>query len=337
MILRTGFGVKILTMQEHKPSTVESIIVFIITILILAVVLEFVLVFKNKDGKNYDIEMWKYSRELKRISSNPKLGHEHVPNKAAKLQNIDIRINSLGMRGDEPKPAETKILFLGSSITFGWGVTETSIYPELLEAKLNANDKNVEIYNAGIGNYNSAREIELFFSKLQEIKPNIIILNSFIRDAESIPAPKRNWLLENSQLAVTIWSRLEQMKRKFGVEESFEEHYKNIYDDNYPGWAEMQKAYERLAEYAQANNTRVIVTMIPDIHNLKDYPFGFIHDKVARLAQANGFEFVDFFESFKDIADQSSLWAMPGDPHPNEIGHRLMANQLYNYLATFTQ
>ncbi len=281
--------------------------------------------------------MWKYSRELKRISSNPKLGHEHVPNKAARLQNIDIRINSLGMRGDEPKAADMKILMLGSSITFGWGVAEEKIYPELLEAKFKDNGKSVEVYNAGIGNYNSTREIELFFSKLESIKPNIIILNSFIRDAEVIPSPKRNWLLENSQLAVTIWSRLEQLKRKFGVESSFEQHYKDIYADNYPGWIEMQKSFTRLAEYAETNHVRVIVTMIPDIHNLENYPFGFIHDKVARLAQANGFEFINFFDSFKDISDQSSLWAMPGDPHPNEIGHRLMVNQLYNYLIAFPQ
>jgi lysophospholipase L1-like esterase len=324
-------------MSEHKPSLIESIVVFIITIVVLALVLEFVLVFKNKDGRNYDIEMWKYSRELKRVSSNPKLGHEHAPNKSAKLQNIDIRINSLGMRGDEPKQADTKILFLGSSITFGWGVPETDIYPEILESKLKVDGKNVEVYNAGIGNYNSPREIELFFSKLEAIKPNIIVLNSFIRDAEVIPSPKHNWLLENSQLAVTIWSRLEQFKRKFGVEKSFEEHYKEIYADDYPGWLEMQKSFTRLAEYAQANHIRVIVTMIPDIHNLKDYPFTFIHEKIARLAQANGFEYLDFYESFKDTADQSSLWAMPGDPHPNAQGHRLMANQLSNYLAVFPQ
>ena len=324
-------------MGTHKPSLIESIVVFIITILVLALVLEFVLVFKNKDGRNYDIEMWKYSRTLKRVSSNPRLGHEHVPNKSARLQNVDIRINSLGMRGDEPKAADTKIVFLGSSITFGWGVAEAKIYPEILEARLKTDGKSVEIYNAGIGNYNSAREIELFFSKLEQIKPNIIILNSFIRDAEVIPSPKRNWLLENSQLAVTIWSRLEQLKRKFGVEKSFQQHYKDIYADDYAGWIEMQKAFERLSTYAQANKVRVIVTMIPDIHNLKNYPFIFIHEKTARIAQANGFEFIDFFDSFKDISDQSSLWAMPGDPHPNETGHRLMVNQLYNYLVSFPQ
>lgn len=316
-------------MQESKsPSTFESIIVFLITIVVLAVILEFALVFKNKDGKNYDIEMWKYSRELKRIATNPKIGHEHIPSKSAKLQNIDISINSLGMRGAEPKTAETKVLFLGSSITFGWGVAGDKIYPELIKANLEANGKSVEVYNAGVGNYNSSREIEAFFDKFQDLRPNIIVLNSFIRDAELIPVPKRNWLLENSQLAVTLWSRMEQMKRKFGVEKSFEQHYKDIYADDYQGWIDMQNAYARLAEYAKANHVRVIVTMIPDIHNLVNYPFGFIHAKIKDLALKNGFEFIDFYDSFKGIENQETIWAMPGDPHPNEYGHKLMADQL---------
>ena len=126
-------------MSDNKsPSLVSSILVFIVTIVLLAGILEVFLVIKNSDGKNYDIEMWKYSRELKRISSNPDLGHEHTPNKSANLQNVDIHINSMGMRGAEVNSqADLKILCLGSSITFGWGVEQDKIYPELLKKDLN--------------------------------------------------------------------------------------------------------------------------------------------------------------------------------------------------------
>jgi len=326
-------------MQEEKISTkqiIEGIAVFIITILVLALMLEGMLVFKNRDGKNYDIEMWKYSRSLKRVSANPKLGHEHIPNKSAKLQNVDIKINSLGMRGAEPSTDASKtIIFLGSSIALGWGVLEEEIYPSLLQKELQTAhpEQKIQIYNAGVGNYNTQREVDAFFAnQAEKIKPDIIVLNYFIRDAEIIPAPKSNWLLENSQLAVTIWSRIEQFKRKFGVEKSFEQHYKDIYADDYAGWLEAQKSFTKLADYAKANNVRVIVLMIPDIHNLTNYPFDFIHDKVKALAQANGFEFVDSLASFKQIAKQEDLWAMPGDPHPNALGHRILADSLKGLL-----
>lgn len=325
-------------MQGKTPSALESILVFAITILVMALLLEGFLVFQNKNGKNYDIEMWKYSRSLKRVSDNPHLGHEHIPSKSAKLQNIDIRINALGMRGAEPiaKP-DLKIMVLGSSITLGWGVQEEEIYPELIRSRLNKLGKQIEVYNAGIGNYNTTREVEAFLSKHKNLNPNIIVLSYFVNDAEILPSPKRNWLLENSQLAVTLWSRLEQIKRKFGVEESFEDHYKNIYTDNYPGWIETQKAFARLSDYAKANNAVVVVTMIPDIHNLKNYPFTFIHRKIEALSAKNGFWYVDFYNSFRHVEKQEDLWAMPGDPHPNAQGHLLMADQLYPVLEDLVQ
>lgn len=334
-------------MNDNKsPSLVSSILVFLVTIILLAGILEVFLVIKNADGKNYDIEMWKYSRELKRISSNPNLGHEHVPNKSAKLQNVDIHINSFGMRGAEPNSsADLKILCLGSSITFGWGVDQDKIYPELLKKYLNnyieenpssslaQKYKTADVENAGIGNYNTVREVEAFLTKYKDIKPNIIILGSFIRDPEVIPVPKRNWLLENSQLAVTLWSRFEQIKRASGLEKSFEDHYKNIYKDDYYGWAQTQEAYSKLADYAKANNIRVIVAMIPDIHNLTNYPFIYIHEKVRQLALANGFEFIDLYDSFSTIKTQEEIWAMPGDPHPNAEGHKIIEEQIFNYLV----
>lgn len=37
----------------------------------------------NSSGTNYDIEMWRYSKELKIKSSNIKLGHEHSKSHSA--------------------------------------------------------------------------------------------------------------------------------------------------------------------------------------------------------------------------------------------------------------
>lgn len=324
-------------MENKTPSPIENTIVFLVTILIMAVALEGFLVFQNKDGKNYDVEMWKYSRSLKIISKYERLGHEHNPGYTARLQNVDIRINDIGMRGAEPiRMADTKIMMLGSSITLGWGVTEDQIYPSILKQRLQSLTKNsLEVFNAGVGNYNTYREVEAFFLKYKVLKPDIIVLNYFVNDAEILPAPKSNWLLENSQLAVLLWSRLEQIKTKFGVQESFEEHYKNIYKDDFEGWILTQKSFAKLAKYANDRNIPVIVAMIPDIHNLKNYPFGFIHEKIKKLSEDNGFVFVDLYDSFKNIDKPEEIWAMPGDPHPNAKGHQMIADQLFPVLSKY--
>ena len=55
--------------------------------------------------------------------------------------------NSLGLRGpeiDSPKK-HLRVLCLGDSVTFGWGVEEQNAYPALLQQKIMA-----EVINAGV-------------------------------------------------------------------------------------------------------------------------------------------------------------------------------------------
>ena len=61
---------------------------------------------------------------------------------------MEIATNSWGLRDDEPDPAATlRILAIGDSFTFGWGVAAHERYTELLEAELSAllPDERVEI------------------------------------------------------------------------------------------------------------------------------------------------------------------------------------------------
>jgi len=49
----------------------------------------------------YDIEMWKYAKYLKRQAADPAIGHEHVPNARARLDGVEVAINSHGLRDRE--------------------------------------------------------------------------------------------------------------------------------------------------------------------------------------------------------------------------------------------
>ncbi len=60
-----------------------------------------------------------------KISDNPLFGHLHIPNAMVTLQNVEIAIISLGMRGSElSAKGRKKFLLVGSSITLGRGVPE---------------------------------------------------------------------------------------------------------------------------------------------------------------------------------------------------------------------
>src|SRR5258708_39256380 len=124
---------------------------------------ELILRAKNASMKNYDIEMWRYAKELKRRSDIPVLGHEHVASSSARLQSVDIRIDEHGLRGGPVgprKPAERRILVLGSSVTLGWVVPEEQTMTARLQRMVAADRKQVQVLNAGIGNYNAVRYVE---------------------------------------------------------------------------------------------------------------------------------------------------------------------------------
>ena len=288
---------------------------------------------KNLNMQNYDIEMWKYSRELKQVSKNPILGHEHRPSSRATLQSVSIRINNAGIRGENIGPKQKnikRILFLGSSITFGWGVEEEKTITQRLEKLLNKNRISYEVINAGIGNYNAVRYSEQFFFKYSQSNPDIIIVQYFVNDAEILKFKGGNWVLGNSQLAVTLWTFFNRYFRSSG-ENALKKHYKNVYNPSSEGFKSMKAALKRLGDYAHEKNIKIVLAMTPDFHNFKSYPLNFIHEKISTISNDLGFIYIDLLPVFINT-DAKRFWNMPEDPHPNALAHELMAKTLYPYL-----
>lgn len=258
------------------------------------------------------------------------MGHEHRPNAEAHLQNVDIRTNEYGLRGGPVQPlvpGERRILFLGSSITLGWGVPEDQTMTVLIEEKFRKDGTNVQVLNAGIGNYNTTRYSELFLKRLTQLEPTDIVINYFINDAEVLPAGGGSWILRHSQLAVTLWIAANRLFGQTGMG-NLESHYRAVYDPNAPGYKQMLAGLDRIKAYADAHHIRVYLTITPDIHQLTNYPFLYIHERMAQVAAERGFTFIDFYPPFEHEKPEN-IWAMPGDPHPNAHGHHLMADTLY--------
>lgn len=302
---------------------------FVLSVLISVFAAEGILRLKNSSMKNYDIEMWRYARELKTPSPQPELGHDHIKNGSAILQSVEVRTNDWKLRGGPVSPrsdVKRRILFLGGSITLGWGVPEGETISSRIELALREKGERVDVLNGGVGNYNAERYVQRFFSELEGLKPTDIVVQYFLRDAEKLDQSSGNWLLRNSELAVTMWIAANRLLNRSG-ESSLIEHYKQVYRDDQPGFIEMQRQLRQLADYAGKNKIRLYFAMTPDVHNLKDYPFVFIHDKMRAIAQADGYTFVDLLPALSNLSPEQ-IWAMPGDPHPNSLGHKLMADAL---------
>ena len=311
-----------------KSNAVLSVLVFIVSIAIALVAVEILLRLKNSSMKNYDIEMWRYAKLLKVKSDDPMLGHEHVKDGSAILQSVTIRTNEYGLRGGPLKsqPVARRIIFLGGSITLGWGVAEEETLTAQLEAMLQGEGESVEVLNAGVGNYNAERYVERYMRQLKDIKVTDIVVQYFLRDAEALDPGGGNILLRNSELAVTAWIVANRLMNREG-ENALTEHYKRVYEPDQPGFLAMRRALKRLSDHCKSATLRCYLAMTPDFHNLKDYPFGYVHERMKATAKELAYVFVDLLPGLGKLPP-SQLWAMPGDPHPNALGHRLMAETL---------
>ena len=66
--------------------------------------------------------------------------------------------------------------------------------------------------------------------------------------------------------------------------------------------------------------------------NLVDYKLGLVHEAMRRVAEHNGYVYVDLLPALRGRSPEE-LFAMPGDPHPNALGHELMANAILPVVA----
>ena len=96
--------------------------------------------------------------------------------------------NAYGFRGDEfaiPKPPNGKrILCLGDSVTFGWGVNNEDTYPALLQKMLrDSGVKGVEVLNAGIGDIGTQEELDELPGFLKELQIDHVIVGWYLNDS----------------------------------------------------------------------------------------------------------------------------------------------------------
>ncbi len=260
---------------------------------------------------------------------------DHLHDRAAVLENVEIRLNEWGLRGGPVAPLQSgsrRILFLGGSITLGWGVSEQDTVEARLQSMMRASGAKVEVLNSGVGNYNAERYTSRFFKELAGLNPTDIVVHYFLRDAEDLPPGAGNFLLRKSEIAVTLWIAYHRLFDRNG-EQSLTDHYRAVYSPNAPGFIVMQEQLKRLADYARQHNIRLYLAMVPDVHNLVDYKFGFVHDIMRRIAQEDGYTYIDLLPAFQG-RPPDQLWAMPGDPHPNGFGHKLMADAIFPVIAS---
>ena len=292
------------------------------------------------DGMQFDLEMWKYARDVKVVSSDPLIGHEHGPNRKAVLMGAEVATNSKGQR-DREIPYERnagvlRVAMVGDSLTEGWGVPFESTFSKRIERLYEKAGTKAEVVNLGVGNWNTVQEVQHFLTKGYKYSPDIVVLNYFVNDAE--PTPERGQRQEPSLLlqycysCVFIKGRLDTVLRKFTTRQDWAEFYLGLYEGGKSkGWLDAKAAIKRLADYCKQNNIKLLIAHLPELHDVQNYRFGQVTELVRQAAQENDAPFVDLLPNLQFQAS-SDLWVTPPDPHPNAFANELIAAGLFSAL-----
>ncbi len=289
--------------------------------------------------ENFDIEMWRYARDLKRVSDIPGMGHEHVPNTSGEYMSVPVTINSVGWRDKEytlEKPSEAvRIMMLGDSVTFGWGALPEGVTSYVLESLLNesAGPKKYEVLNTGIGNTNTAMQTAYFLHEGFRYNPDIVVLNYFINDAEPTPSRRQSLLVEHSYAAVFLAGRVDVFMRSYFERGDWKTYYTNLYETSRPGWENAKQALQQLVNYCSTHNIKLMIVNYPELHQLASYPFQGVTDLIAEQASKYNVPFLDLLPAVVN-EEPTSLWVSPTDAHPNGKAGSLFAARLKSALSS---
>ena len=271
-----------------------------------------------------------------------------------KIGHKPIHINSQGTRGPEfqtKKPAGTiRILSLGDSRTFGWGLTDEETYSRRLERLLQAHvggGKQVEVINAGVDAWSYPQMLVYFRDFGLKYQPDYVILgdaNLWTQFSEkSSPEFVRQFM----------WRvRLKNFLRHFAifhfvVEVQLQEFYQRERTKFIPVdpkqdalFKEQQQsdpdavfrdAIEGVCQIAQANHVRPALLYSPD---LREFTATNRQD-ILEVKRAAGIKFgVPVVDMTSELKPQGKALYLEADPvHLNAQGNAMVAEKLFE---TFT-
>ena len=333
------------------------------SIVFTLLVFEFVL--RSFSPQVFDIHpRWMYT-------SDPDVGYVLTPNFEGALQREEFlssfSTNSLGLRGNEigAKGERHRILVLGDSQAFGFGVEDDETYAFHLEECLNRQaSETYEVLNGGVPGYGTVDQLNFLRAHGAALQPDLVILNFLNQnDLFENRHPAVGWAYvpdgwltyrEDSYDPLALrpfWRRAEAwLKKNFHSAKFLSERVGSLllHSGLFPKlelavWGEEFTAEdERIFEQAvldirdHAKSLRaefmfVYTTNQGPVVSRKERSLP-SESLVARLMATHGIQWVNMLPAMR-ISHQRNELYYPLDGHWNPSGHRFVASHLCRVLT----
>jgi lysophospholipase L1-like esterase len=259
------------------------------------------------------------------------------------------RENPYGLRSfhvNEGKPdGVRRIVVLGDSFSWGDQITELeSTWPYVMERALRESGLEVQVINLaepGFTTVNSAERLELLGWRFQ---PDLVILQYLVNDPlPSAPrgrAESESWLFpvwnlppeidavrRHSSLYAFLNDRWVELQMRY----RFREGYATLYDDEFIGWQDCQKALAGMASSCRMRDVPMLMAIFPALQGTLDegYRYRGLHLKVMGVAPSLGFPAIDLTDDLAAVDSVARRWqAAPWDAHPNAEAHALFGRAM---------
>lgn len=241
-----------------------------------------------------------------------------------------------------------RVAVVGDSFSFAPYMQFDDAFPKKIERMLNLNSdkRQAEVINYSVPAYSTTHEVPKIKQAIEE-QADLIILQITLNDPEikagtpigitqfdRFGPPKYgkfvSWLLSWSKLANFIAQRLHNNE----TQKAYKEYFIDLYE-NTRSWNAFKAALGDISTLSKKSNTKLAAVIFP-LFGLpldESYPFYGIHKKVSDLLSELNIPQHDISEIYKGIPLER-LQVLPGeDRHPNEIAHRMAAEEIYSWLV----
>lgn len=286
---------------------------------------------------------------------DPKLFWKPLPNQNVytKFGHKPVHINVKGTRGKNFNEAKSenvfRIISLGDSKTFGWGLRESETYSRLLENLLqnwiNLPLK-IEVVNAGVNAWSYAQMYVYLRDTGIRYSPDLVILAdanlwtqfSENRSKEFIETFMRQVWLKNLLRRSSIYHYLIEVKLKryynkyrtifIPIDPEKDEYFKEQQEKN-PGLY-FKKQIIQIYTLLKESNVKLLLVYIPSEGELSSF-----HKSIAlKMKEEISREYnVPLIDSTKDLSRSPQRLFFLGDPvHPNAEGNKIIADGIFNFI-----
>lgn len=231
------------------------------------------------------------------------------------------------------------LLLLGDSFTFGRGVKYEDMYSARLQNALGRDGWEVTVKNCGITAADLEEILHIYAQESKKENPALVVYGLVLNDF-GFPRPIKGLDFIDFNNPGLSYTGLRSISRLYNYIcfKREEKRLETITTQAYLDAFRFPYAQQRLQELKKLNqdvrnkNATLVILLFPLLYDFPHaYRFAEIHETIGSFCKQEGILLLDLLPAFSHYRAQD-LWAHFTDHHPNEIGHRIAADELYRFL-----